>query len=141
MKFVSKYNTCKAVSTLLTVGTPVISLASCSDLYVHRSESAISAAGIFAILFAILFIKDKLFENFKIPSPFVISIVGLIVIVMIESIIDPLKTLFVSTVVATGVDTITFRHIYKTMESSMPESAKKFTHFGFIFTKSENIGE
>lgn len=141
MKIVSKYNTCKAASTILTAGTPILSLLSCSDLYVHRSETAISAAGVFAVLFALLFAKDKLLENFKVPSPFVISIIGLIVIVMIESIIDPLKIVFISTVAATGVDTVTFRHMYKSMETSLPQSVNAYKHFGFIFTKSENIGE
>lgn len=141
MKIVSKYNTCKAVSTVLTVGTPLLSLLSCSDLYVHRSETAISAAGVFATLFALLFAKDKLLENFKVPSPFVISIIGLVVIVMIESIIDPLKIVFVSTIAATGIDAFTCRHMYKSIEASLPASANKYKHFGFIFTKSENIGE
>lgn len=141
MKIVSKYNTCKAVSTVLTVGTPILSLLSCSELYVHRSETAISAAGVFAILLSLLFVKDKLFENFKIPSPFVISIIGLIIIVMIESIIDPLKIVFISTMVATGIDTFTFRHMYKSIEVSLPESTNGYKHFGFIFAKSDNVGE
>ena len=66
MKTVAKYNTFKGISTLLTAGTPFISLLSCSELFVHRSETAISAAGVFAMLFAILFFKDKLLENFAI---------------------------------------------------------------------------
>ena len=116
MKIVSKYNTTKAVSTLLTMGTPIVSLFSCSELYVHRSDTAISVAGVFAILLSILFFKDKIAENFKLPSPFVISVVGLAIILLIESIMDPLKIVFVSTIAATGVDAVTFRRIYKNIE-------------------------
>ena len=139
MKTIAKYNLFKGVSTGLTMGTPIVTLACCSELFVHKSETAISAAGVFAILFAALFFKDKLLENLKMPSPFVISVIGLIVIMMIESIIAPLKIVFISTMVTTGVDTVTFRRIYKSMELDFPESAEKFKHFGFIFGKTENI--
>lgn len=139
MTFVSKYNIFKGISTALTVGTPIISLASCSELFVHRSDTSISAAGIFAILFAILFLKDKIVENFKMPSPFIISVCGLIAISLIESIIYPLKIVFITTVVATGIDTLTFRRIYKNIERSLPENASKYFKFGFIFGKTDEI--
>ena len=139
MTLVSKYNTFKGISTVLTVGTPMISLASCSELFVHRSDTSISAAGIFAILFAILFLKDNIVENFKIPSPFIISVCGLIVISLIESIIYPLKIVFITTVVVTGIDTLTFRRIYKNIERSLPENVSKYFKFGFIFGKTDEI--
>ena len=139
MKTVAKYNTFKGISTLLTAGTPFISLLSCSELFVHRSETAISAAGVFAMLFAILFFKDKLLENFKAPSPFVISVIGLLVISMIKSIIYPLQIVFGATIIASGVDAVTFRRIYKNMETNFPESIKNYLHFGFIFGSSKEI--
>ena len=60
MKPIAKYNTYKGVSTVLTVGTPIITLACCSDMFVHRSETAISAAGMFGLLLAALLLKDKI---------------------------------------------------------------------------------
>ena len=139
MKIVSKYNTTKAASTLLTMGTPIVSLFSCSELYVHRSDTAISVAGVFAILLSILFFKDKIAENFKLPSPFVISVAGLAIILLIESIMDPLKIVFVSTIAATGVDAVTFRRIYKNIEKDLSESADKYKKLGFIIAKSSDI--
>ena len=139
MKAVAKYNLYKGLSTAMTVGTPIISLASCSELFIHRSDTAISAAGVFAILFALLFFKDKLMENIKIPSPFVISIIGLILIALIESIIYPIKIVFATTVVITGVDTVTFRRMYKNLEITFPEKVNKFKRFGFIIGTTDNV--
>lgn len=139
MTFVAKYNLYKAVSTVLTVGTPIISLASCSQLFIHRSETSISAAGVFALLFAVLFFKDKLLENLKMPSPFVISVVGLVIIMMIESIIYPIKIVFATTVVTTAIDAVTFRRMYKIMERKFTEDVLEFKHFGFIFAKNDTV--
>ena len=139
MKAIAKYNLYKGLSTVMTVGTPIISLASCSELFIHRSNTAISAAGVFAILFALLFFKDKLMENIKIPSPFVISIIGLILISLIESIIYPMKIVFVTTVVITGIDTVTFRRMYKNLETTFPEKVNKFKQFGFIIGTTDNV--
>ena len=139
MKLVGKYNLYKGISTLLTAGTPIVALASCSDLFVHRPDTAVSAAGVFAFLFAILFAKDKIAENFKIPSPFVISIVGLIAICMIESILYPLKIVFVSTIVSSGVDIVTFRQMYKSIENKYGESLNSYKRFGFVFAKTETV--
>lgn len=139
MKTVAKYNLYKAISTVLTVGTPIISLASCSDLFVHRPDTAISAAGVFAVMFSLLFFKDKILENFKMPSPFVLSIAGLITICVIESIMYPLKIVFVTTAVTTLIDALSFRRMYKNIEYDLPKNAEKFKHFGFIFAKTERI--
>ena len=78
MRAVAKYNTFKGVSTVLSVGTPIVTMACCGDFFIHRSDTAISAAGIFAILIAGLFFKDKLAEKFKSPSALVIAIIGFI---------------------------------------------------------------
>lgn len=139
MTVVAKYNLYKGISTVLTAGTPIISLASCSQLFVHRSDTSISAAGVFAILFAILFFKDKFLENLKMPSPLVISIIGLILITMIESIIVPIKIVFATTVGTTAIDSVTFRRMYKQIENSLPEFAEKYKHFGLIFAKNDTV--
>ena len=47
------------------MGTPIITLACCGDFFVERPATAISAAGVFAILIALLFAKDKLAEKIK----------------------------------------------------------------------------
>lgn len=139
MTNVAKYNTFKGVSTVLTVGTPVLSLMSCSDFFIHRSDTAISAAGIFALIFALCFLKDKLIENFKLPSVFVASLIGLIFIAMVESIIYPMKVVFLSTAVMTGIDELTFKRIYKELEATMPAAADTFKKFGFIFVKNKDL--
>ena len=139
MKTVGKYNLYKGVSTALTVGTPIGALLLCSDMFIHRSDTAISAAGVFAFLFALLFMKDKLMENFKMPSPLIISIAGLIIIIMIESILDPLKIVFVSTIASCGIDALTFRHLYKSIENEYESELKKYKHFGFVFGSTDKI--
>lgn len=139
MKKIAKYNLFKGLSTCLTLGTPIVTLASCSELFIHRSETAISAAGVFAILFSILFFKDKIMENIKIPSPFVISVIGLIIIVMLESIIYPMKIVFIATTVITCIDTFTFRRIYKNIEYDLPKDVDKYKHAGFIFATSKTV--
>ena len=91
MKEVGKYNTFKGISTLLTMGTPIITLACCGDFFVDRPATAISAAGMFAILIALLLGKDKLAEKIKFQSAFIISAVVLVLIVVMENIILPMK--------------------------------------------------
>ena len=91
MKEVGKYNLYKGISTVMTVGTPIITLACCSDFFVHRSDTAMSATAIFTILIACLFLKDKLADKMKVPSAFVLSTVLLILIVLVEKILQPMK--------------------------------------------------
>lgn len=139
MKTVAKYNVFKGISLALTASTPIVALLSCSELFVHRSDTAISVAGIVAIVISCLFFKDKLLENFKLPSPFMGSLIGLIIIQLIKSIIYPIETVLVATVVVTAVDTITFRRMYKNIERKLPDNIDKFKHFGFITCKTEEI--
>ena len=141
MTKVAKYNTFKGVSTALTFGTPITTLACCGDFFVHRSETAISAGGIFVILLVLLFAKDKVFEYFKAPPAAVISFVALILILMIENIVVPMKTVCIATMIATGIDECTFKQWYKKTEASLPELAKNYKHVGFIFAKQKTIME
>ena len=139
MKPVAKYNTCKGISTALTVGTPIVTLCCCSDMFIHRSETAISAAGIFAILLALLFAKDKIAENFKVPSAFVVSLVSLIAICMVEELIQPLKYVCITTLCTTGVDEVTFKRMYKRIESKFPQGYESNKIAGFMVTTSSSL--
>ena len=141
MKQVGKYNTFKGISTLLTMGTPIITLACCGDFFVERPATAISAAGVFAILIALLFAKDKLAEKIKTPSAFIISAAVLVIIVVVENIILPMKYVCIATMIASGVDELTFKRMYKALECKMPQCWQAYEHFGFIFAKTQDIFE
>lgn len=136
---VGKYNLCKAVSTVLTVGTPIITLACQSDFFVHNSGTAISATGIFAILIACLFLKDKIMEKFKVPSAFVVSTVILILIIVVEKIIQPMKLVCIASMVASGIDELTFKRFYKHFEALMPKEAEAFKFAGFVFATTKKL--
>lgn len=139
MKQVGKYNTFKGISTLLTIGTPIITLACCGDFFVERPATAISAAGVFAILIALLFAKDKLAEKIKTPSAFIISAAVLVIIVVLENILLPMKYVCIATMIASGVDELTFKRMYKALECKMPQCWQAYEHFGFIFAKTQDI--
>nr|DAR14317.1 MAG TPA: hypothetical protein [Caudoviricetes sp.] len=139
MKPIAKYNTFKGISTVLTVGTPIITLACCSDMFVHRSETAISAAGMFGLLLAALLLKDKIAENFKAPSAFIISAIGIIFVAMMKNILEPIEYMCWATLITSGVDEITFKQFYKVLEAQFPESIQVYKKFGFIFGKSDNL--
>ena len=139
MKQVGKYNTFKGISTLLTMGTPIITLACCGDFFVERPATAISAVGVFAILIALLFAKDKLAEKIKTPSAFIISAAVLVIIVVVENILLPMKYVCIATMIASGVDELTFKRMYKALECKMPQCWQAYEHFGFIFAKTQDI--
>lgn len=139
MKQVGKYNTFKGISTLLTIGTPIITLACCGDFFVERPATAISAAGVFAILIALLFAKDKLAEKIKSPSAFIVSAAVLVIIVVVENILLPMKYVCIATMIASGVDELTFKRMYKALECKMPQCWQAYEHFGFIFAKTQDI--
>ena len=139
MKQVGKYNTFKGISTLLTMGTPIITLACCGDFFVERPATAISAAGVFAILIALLFAKDKLAEKIKTPSAFIISAAVLVIIVVVENMLLPMKYVCIATMIASGVDELTFKRMYKALECKMPQCWQAYEHFGFIFAKTQDI--
>lgn len=141
MSNVAKYNTYKGVSTALTVGTPIITLACCGDMFVQSSGASISAAGVFTILILVLIFKDKIVENFKVPSAFVVAMVMLVLIYLVENIITPIKCVCWATVIASSVDTITFKKFYKQIEILLPDEAKAFKHFGFLFTSNDKLEE
>lgn len=141
MSKVTKYNVNKGISTTLTFGTPIITLLSCGEFFVHRSETAISASGIFVILLVLLFAKDKLFNYFKTPPAALVSFVVLILITMIENILIPMKTVCITTMIATGIDECTFKSWYKQAENCLPELSNNYKHIGFIFAKQQTLLE
>lgn len=142
MKTVAKYNTYKSISTFCTIGTPIITLCSCSQLFIHRSDTAISAAGVFAILLAMLFAKDKIAEHLKVPSAFVLSTVVFILISIVESILLPIKYVCIATMITSAIDELTFKRFYKAIENTLPDDFKNKKIAGFLFTTSSRwLGE
>lgn len=139
MTTVAKYNTCKAVSTVLTFGTPIITLAASGDLFIHQADTAISAAGIFAILLSALFAKDKIAEQFKAPSGLVVAIVVLVLTLFLEHLLVPIKYVCFATICACGVDELTFKAWYKQAAKGLPASAEEYKHIGFIWAKWETL--
>lgn len=137
---IAKYNICKAISTLCTVGAPIITLATCSELFVHDAGTSLSAAGVFALLISVFFAKDKILENFKAPSAFLLALVSFIFIVMVENILLPMKTVCIVTMVTAGVDELTFKNIYKRIRRLLPDEVSAYEHFGFLFTTSSKSG-
>ena len=139
MRAVAKYNIFKGVSTTLTLGTPIVTMACCGDFFIHRTDTAISAAGVFAILIAMLFFKDKIAEKFKSPSALVVAIVVLGLTILVENLTYPIKCVCVATIAACGIDELTFKSWYKRIENAMPSGASDYSHFGFLFTTSQKL--
>ena len=139
MTQVAKYNLYKAISTVLTVGTPIATLACCGDLFVHRTDTAISAAGVFAFLLSLLFIKDKLLEFMKTPTALKVAIIGLVFCIIADKLILTLKIVFIATIIASSVDELTFKRFYKKLLISMPQGYQEFEHFGFIWCKNSTL--
>ena len=141
MQSVGKYNLAKGISTVLTIGTPIAALAACSGTFLQTPHQTMSATGIFAILIALLFFKDKIAENFKMPTPLVVSVIVFVLILLIESILQTIKFVCIATIVASGVDELTCKRIYKQIEGFMPKGAENFKMFGFYFTSTKAMME
>ena len=139
MKDVGKYNIYKGVSTVLTLGSPIVTLFACGDFFLERSDRTISAAAVFTILVVLLLGRDKLAEKMKFPSAFVLSLGVLVFITIVESIIYPIKIICIVTAITSGLDKITFEHLYKNIEAVLPDIYKGFMHCGFICTTTENL--
>ena len=136
---VCKYNISKAVSIVLTMGTPVVTLFSCSSLYIHRSETALSAGGVLLVLILALIFKDKLLENFKAPSPLIFCLIGTIIVIMVQYIMSTILYIFVASTIACGIDALTFRSICKKYDILLPRKTEAYKHWGFIFARNPTI--
>lgn len=139
MKQIAKYNTYKGVSTALTIGTPIATLASCGEFFVHRSDTTISAAGVFLFLIVAMLFKDKIAEKWKTPCAFVLSLSIFVLLVMVENIMLPIKYVCLATMIATGIDEVTFKRLYKNLESLLPKQCEAYKYAGFIFTTSKKM--
>lgn len=131
MTNVAKYNTYKGISTALTFGTPIATMLAMGDFFTKRPATAISGAAVFALLLVALFAKDKLAEKFKAPSALVVAIVVFVFCMIVESILLPLKIIALTTIIACGVDELTFKNFYRRIELSFPEKAEALKRFGF----------
>lgn len=121
------------------MGTPIATLFACGDLFVHRSDTAISMGGILAIVIFMCIFKDKIAENWKMPSAFVLSAAMFILTLLLENVIEPMRYVSITTMVATGVDEITFKRLYKSVELLLPKQAAAYKHLGFLFTNSDTL--
>lgn len=139
MKQVGKYNLFKAISTVLTVGAPIITLACCGETFINEPKASLSAGAVFAILFSALFLKDKLAETFKAPSAFIISCIGLIFVVVVENLLTTMKVLFIVTMITSGVDELTFKRFYKAIETALPQCAQSHKFAGFLLTTTAKV--
>ena len=83
--------------------------------------------------------KNKIAENFKLPSPFIIATVLFIVIILIESILIPAKYTCLVVMIACGIDEISFKRIYQRIEILLPEKKEAYKHLGFYFCKTETM--
>lgn len=139
MTDVAKYNACKGVSTGLTFGAPLITAACLGDFFKQQPSTAISGAALFAVLLSVLLAKDKIAEKFKAPSALIIAVAAFAFCVVVESILYPVKVISFVTIIACGIDELTFKHIYKAVELRLPERAQTLKKFGFIAAKQTMI--
>ena len=139
MKRVAKYNTCKAMSTVLTVGTPIATMACCGDMFIHRSDTALSATAVFAFLLSMLFLKDKVLDFIKTPTALKVAVIGFVFCVVVGNLIETLRIVFGMTIAASAVDELTFKRIYNNRVLGFPESYEQYKKFGFMFTTTENL--
>ena len=141
MATVAKYNTVKGVSTAANVGAPFIALLFCGDFIVEQPARAISTAGIIVLIIGLFLIKDKLLEAFKIKPVMVFSGLVLILAIMMENIIAPVKVVCIVALATSGIDALTFERWYKAIEKALPEAAQDKKHLGFIFAKTQTLME
>jgi hypothetical protein len=111
------------------------------DVIVTDSGASISLAAIIGILIAVLCLKGKIAENFKIPSAFIVATVLFVIIILVEKILLPAKFTCLTCMISCGIDELSFKRIYNRLEILMPEKSKIYKHFGFYFCKSEKLGE
>ena len=139
MSNVAKYNLFKFLSMLIT-SIPIIAVTFYySDVIVQSSGASVSVTGIVAILLIGLFFKNKIAENFKIPSPFIISAALFVTILLVEQVLLPAKYTCLTAMLACGVDELTFKNVYKRVELLLPDKKKAYKHFGFYFCRTSTL--
>lgn len=138
MTNIAKYNTYKGISTALTFGTPIITMACIGECFT-RPSAAISSAAVFALLLSALLTKDKLAENFKTPNALIIAIVVFVFCIIVEHILLPIKIIAFTTIIACGVDELTFKGLYKRIELRLPSTAQGYKRFGFYGVRERTL--
>ena len=139
MKEICKYNIFKALSILITsIPTLLVALSFGNDI-IQSSSKSISFTGLVGIFLAFLFLKNKIAENFKLPSPFIVSAVLFVLILFVESIIIPVKMTCLTVMIVCGIDELTFKRIYKRIELLLPDKKEAYKHLGFYVCKTETI--
>lgn len=136
---VAKYNIFKAISTVLTFGTPIVSVIACGGFYRNDGGACVSLAAVMAFLLSALFLKDKLAEQFKSPTALKISAAGLIFCFIVEAIVQAMQVMFGCTVIACLIDETTFKRFYVEMERKFPEDARVYKHIGFYIMNSDKL--
>lgn len=139
MHKVARYNIFKGVSTLLGVGTPLITLFCTRSSFIYSPAGAVSFTGVVTILLAGLFFKDKIAENWKVTSVFVVSTIIFVSIILLEHILQPMKLVCLTTMIASGIDELTFKRFYKQIEEQLPECSKYHKFIGFMFTTTARL--
>lgn len=141
MTNVAKYNITKGISTVLTMGTPIITMFCCGDFFVKDTGTAISSLGVLTLLFVLLFTKDKIAENWKAPSTMIVAGIIFVFTTMIKNIITPIQIVAGFTFLAGALDEATVKSLYKRYELLLPTNAKVHKHFGFIFSTLSKLQE
>lgn len=139
MKLVGKHNLFKGISLALTAGVPLITSALVSDFLVRDTNTSISTAGVIAILITCLMLKDKLLEQIKTPTAFKFCLVLLIITLLLESILIPIKVVLIASCISMGIDELIFKPMYLKNEKLLGESAAIHKRFGFYFCKTKTI--
>ena len=75
----------------------------------------------------------------KVPSAFVLSTVLLILIVLVEKILQPMKLVCIATMITSGIDKLTFERMYKRLELVFPDSLPTYQFAGFILSTTDKI--
>lgn len=141
MKEVFKYNLFKSLSLVITCLPSFAVTAYYGDFIIRDSKATVSFAGVISILIALLFLKNKIAENFKVPSPFVIACILFFLTLLIEPILVQVRITCLVIMISCGIDELTFKRIYKSIEALMPDKAKAYKHFGFYICKSDKLKE
>ena len=143
MKPILKYNLLKAISMILSVGTPSATMIILNESLANSPAGAISIIGVIVILISALIMKDKIAENFKMPSALVASIVLFVIILLLENIILLAKYTCLATALICGIDEFTFKSWYKKQEEMITEKynidLSKVKKLGFIVGTSKKL--
>ena len=144
MQFVSKYNSLKAISLLLTVGTPSVTMLIFNTVLADSPAGAVSILGVISVIIALFFLKDKIAENIKMPSPLVAAVILLGAILLLENIIVLAKYTCLIMIAVCGVDELTFKNWYKNLERNFIKAhtnidINDYKKLGFIITTTKTL--